>query len=326
MRADADARIRRALLRRHRALRMPLVVGQKAFYWRMSGVPRLQKNRWRGPAVVVMREDAPETGRPMTYWIVHATSLLRVAPEHLRPAVEDDGRTDLRDSIDAAKEALQSVRGRSTTQYIDLRNSPAVPMDVDTDEEDEGPTPMDVGFPESNAAAPAATAQPAPPEVATPATPVREQTSTPDRPMQPEQEQTPTGQGMSPTRVPVPPLSFEEQRSMQERTEMTAIRQTPAQVRARVEARRSRKTPHPQDSSVPTSAGQLESQGQAHRHQEQMVDTPAPAPRDRSRSPSKELRYVQHVLEQFSVEAFGESFPADWILTESCVFELTEKT
>ena len=111
---------------------------------------------------------------------------------------------------------------------------------------------------------------------------------------------------------------------MQERTEMIAIRRTPAEVRARMDARRERRAPHPQDSSVPTadlptSASRTESQGQAHRHQEQ-----ADAPRDRSRTPSKELRYIQHVLEQFSVE-FGESFPSDWILTESCVFQLIEK-
>ena len=43
IKADADARIRRALLRRHRILRCPLQVGQKAYYWRHAGAPRLQK-------------------------------------------------------------------------------------------------------------------------------------------------------------------------------------------------------------------------------------------------------------------------------------------
>ena len=32
MKADADAKLRRALLRRHRAMRMPLVVGQKCYF------------------------------------------------------------------------------------------------------------------------------------------------------------------------------------------------------------------------------------------------------------------------------------------------------
>ena len=84
VKADSDARIRRALLRRHRVLRVPLAVGQQCFYWRDAGAPRLQKVRWRGPAKVAMRED-DEQGKPITYWIVHATSLIRVAPEHLRP-------------------------------------------------------------------------------------------------------------------------------------------------------------------------------------------------------------------------------------------------
>jgi len=67
VKADADQRIRRALLRRHRTLRMPLAVGQSCFFWREAGVPRLQKNRWRGPATVVMREDDPTTGKPTVY-------------------------------------------------------------------------------------------------------------------------------------------------------------------------------------------------------------------------------------------------------------------
>ncbi len=72
MEADADARLRRALLRRHRALPTPLAVGQTYFYWRVAGAPRLQKNRWRGPATVVMCEDDAES-KPLTYWAFHGT-------------------------------------------------------------------------------------------------------------------------------------------------------------------------------------------------------------------------------------------------------------
>ena len=80
-----------------------------------------------------MRED--KDGLPHTYWIVHATSLLRVAPEHLRPTVEDDGR-DLHADLQAATRAAETVRARSTTQYTDLRNQEPIPMDVDTDDDD----------------------------------------------------------------------------------------------------------------------------------------------------------------------------------------------
>jgi hypothetical protein len=52
IRADADARLRRALLRRHRAIKTPLVVGQLCFYWREAGAPRLQ---------TIDGEDQPES-------------------------------------------------------------------------------------------------------------------------------------------------------------------------------------------------------------------------------------------------------------------------
>ena len=43
IKADSDARLRRALLRRHRTIKMPLVIGQKCFYWRDAGAPCLLK-------------------------------------------------------------------------------------------------------------------------------------------------------------------------------------------------------------------------------------------------------------------------------------------
>ncbi len=134
LRADSDARLRRALLRRHRAIKMPMAIGQKCYYWREAGAPRLLKCRWRGPATALMREE-DQAGRPHTYWVVHGTSLLRVAPEHLRPVVEDEGAT-LQDNVTAAKTAAEGIRARSTTQYIDLRNTRLPTMDLDTDDED----------------------------------------------------------------------------------------------------------------------------------------------------------------------------------------------
>ncbi len=83
MKADANARPRRALLRRHRVLRMPLAVGQTRFYWQDDGAPHLQKNRWHSPEIVLMREDDAQQ-KPHAYWIAHTTALLRCAPERVR--------------------------------------------------------------------------------------------------------------------------------------------------------------------------------------------------------------------------------------------------
>ena len=83
---------------------------------------------------MLAREDSPDTGKPNTYWIVHGTSLLRVAPEHIRPEVKDDGK-DLKENLDAAKTAAEVLRARSTTQFTDLRNTPPPPIDVDSDDD-----------------------------------------------------------------------------------------------------------------------------------------------------------------------------------------------
>lgn len=135
MKADADSRIRRALLRRHRLLRAPLAIGTICYFWREAGVPRLQKSKWRGPATVIMREDNQD-GRPLCYWIVHGTSLIRCAPEHVRPDVNEPTTTTLQAQNVRAEDAIRGIRTRSTTQYVDLRGTEAPPMDVDTDDED----------------------------------------------------------------------------------------------------------------------------------------------------------------------------------------------
>ena len=157
--ADADYCLRRALLCRHRSLRVPLAVGQKCFYWRDAGAPRLQKNRWRGPAIVLMREDDGE-GRPHTYWIVHSTSLLRCAPEHVRAVVEDDGK-DFNHNLQAAQEAAANIRARSTTQFADIRATPPPPIDVDSDDDEE------MGIPPAGPPAPPTTVTAAPPVTTT---------------------------------------------------------------------------------------------------------------------------------------------------------------
>ena len=87
------------------------------------------------PATVLMREEDVNTGAPKTYWVVHGTSLLRVAPEHLRPLVEHGGNTA--PDMARAEAAARDIRARSTTQYHDLRATPPPPVSEDTDTEDE---------------------------------------------------------------------------------------------------------------------------------------------------------------------------------------------
>jgi len=133
VKADADDRIRRALLRRHRTLTAPLSVGQHCFYRRESGAPRLRKSRWRGPATVVMIEY--NHNKPVTYWLVHATNLIRCAPEHVKPEIKSEGN-DIASGLEEAKKQVQEIRGRSTTLYQDLRKQGPPAVDDDSDGED----------------------------------------------------------------------------------------------------------------------------------------------------------------------------------------------
>ena len=75
--ADNDARLRRALLRKHQATQYVYHTGQRVLYWRDApgAGPKL---RWKGPATVVMTEDGRIGPPTITYWVTHGTTLLRV--------------------------------------------------------------------------------------------------------------------------------------------------------------------------------------------------------------------------------------------------------
>eukprot|EP00434_Breviolum_minutum_P011390 symbB.v1.2.010051.t1/scaffold636.1/size252712/6 len=60
VKADADRRLRRALLRRYAGQNVMLHPGQSCFYWRDARQADLVKIRWLGPALVVLREDDSE--------------------------------------------------------------------------------------------------------------------------------------------------------------------------------------------------------------------------------------------------------------------------
>ena len=85
-----------------------------------------------------MRESSPAGPHADVYWIAHGTVLLRAAPEHVKPAdprpLQDEGQTPL----DRAKQALQQVRGRGVTQFIDLpKTNKRKRLEIDSDEEEE---------------------------------------------------------------------------------------------------------------------------------------------------------------------------------------------
>ena len=142
--ADASQRLRRALQRRYRLIKEKPVVGQTVYYWRSQGAGRLQKSRWRGPATVVQIERGADQDRPLCYWLVHGTSLLRCAPEHIRADVGDQGRT-IMENLSAAQTELRKVKGRGVTQYIDLRKQRVNPEETDNEMEvDSAPANPDI--------------------------------------------------------------------------------------------------------------------------------------------------------------------------------------
>ena len=76
------------------------------------------ESHWKGPARVLMREDDSE-GRPQLYWLSHKSQLLRCAPHHLRPAIDQD-TTALIEGLQHAKRDVAALRSRGVTRVLDL--------------------------------------------------------------------------------------------------------------------------------------------------------------------------------------------------------------
>ena len=146
--ADNDARLRRALLRQHQAIQYVYHTGQRVFYWRDAPGGAGPKLRWKGPATVVMTEEGRTGPATNTYWVTHGTTLLRVSGEHLRPDLNHQDDTD---PIIRAKNALDQIRGRSTTLYTDLqKTNKRKRSEVVTEDEDD--TEMTPALPETTTA------------------------------------------------------------------------------------------------------------------------------------------------------------------------------
>ncbi|CAE6924520.1 GIP [Symbiodinium sp. CCMP2592] len=118
LRADTDARLRRAMNKTFREQQELPAVGQRCYYWRVQGLPTLQKSKWRGPARVVAHEVNDEK-KVTVVWVAHGTNLLRCGPHQVRPVVEELGYATVADPA-AAMRDLQDLRARSTTQFRDV--------------------------------------------------------------------------------------------------------------------------------------------------------------------------------------------------------------
>ena len=132
--AETDQKLRRALLRKYAGTNVQLSPGQKCYYWRDGQAGSLVKIRWKGPAVVILREDG-ENGLAKIYWIAHKTQLLRCAPHHVRPDLMREGQSIL-GSLQTAKDLVKTLKSRGVTRFIDLSTANKRNIDdCDTDEE-----------------------------------------------------------------------------------------------------------------------------------------------------------------------------------------------
>ncbi len=79
--ADNSQSMRRAMLRRSCPMRGPFQPGQIVMYWMKRNKPNRQEvGRWHGPAKIVCQEGQS------VVWVSHSDTLIRCAPENLRPA------------------------------------------------------------------------------------------------------------------------------------------------------------------------------------------------------------------------------------------------
>ena len=107
LKADSDARLRRAMNQNYRQIKDDVVIGQVVYYWREKGAGILQKQKWRGPARVATEKDSDY--KDLVIWLAHGTSLLRCSPHQVRPRVEEMGIPLVADP-NAALRDLQALR------------------------------------------------------------------------------------------------------------------------------------------------------------------------------------------------------------------------
>ena len=90
----------------------------------------------RGPATVVMKEQQPHE----VLWLAHGKSLIRASPEHVNPLLDHASTTEpaaqVQQPLQRAQQAVEQIRGRGVTQYVDLtRTNKRRRQEVDTEDE-----------------------------------------------------------------------------------------------------------------------------------------------------------------------------------------------
>lgn len=132
IKADTDAKLRRAFNQKFIDVKETMVVGQRCWYWRVAGSGILHKAKWRGPARVVAIEEQDSA---RVVWVCHGTSLVRCSERQVRPLVEETG---IEVAVDhkAALRDLEELKARSTTQFKDELQADGGP---EMEWNDEGP-------------------------------------------------------------------------------------------------------------------------------------------------------------------------------------------
>ena len=143
IKADTDAKLRRAFNQKFVEVKEQLVVGQRCWYWRVAGSGILLKAKWRGPARVVAIEEHDSA---KVIWVCHGTSLVRCSERQVRPLVEETG-TVVEVDHKAALKDLEDLKARSTTQYKDELQADGGPdFEMNDDDSPEGPDDPDPDY------------------------------------------------------------------------------------------------------------------------------------------------------------------------------------
>ena len=136
IKADSDAKLRRAFNQKFQDVKEALAVGQRCWYWRIAGSGILQKAKWRGPARVVAVEGHEGT---RVLWLCHGTSLIRCGERQVKPLVEETGMV-IEVDRQAALRDLEMLKARSTTQFKDELQAAYDPnLEDNYDEPDDDP-------------------------------------------------------------------------------------------------------------------------------------------------------------------------------------------
>ena len=142
IKADSDAKLRRAFNQKFQGVKETLAVGQRCWYWRIAGSGILQKAKWRGPARVVALEDHEGT---RVLWLCHGTSLIRCGERQVKPLVEETGMVVEVDR-QAALRDLEMLKARSTTQFKDELQAAYDPNLEDNFDEPDDHAPDSPGY------------------------------------------------------------------------------------------------------------------------------------------------------------------------------------